>query len=262
VLLLILILAAGFAALIGLGWFLGFHRTLRERFPDEPTVALMLRTGDTLLGLIEQAALFGLIAFLVLVTSIWFSGDQPIPMLALYAIIAVGGVVGLVKHGKGPDKWTFVTFIGIAIVFGGGAAWVASTGKPFEGADYDVRYACFLLAMVGGAFAAHHRRLLSMDFVSHFLPNGVRPWIRLLTTGFAVVIAGVFVKYGLRIYESQTAERHTRGAQEHWMPEAGANAAMLIGAALLFIHLVVQIAIDIDYLVHRKHPPEPQMGAA
>jgi TRAP-type C4-dicarboxylate transport system permease small subunit len=256
----ILILAVGFAALVGLGVLLGFHRTLRERFPDEPQVALLVRTGDTVLGLLEQVVLFALIVFLVLVTSMWFSGDQPTAMRIFYALIAIGSVVGIVRDRA--NLWGYVTLLGVAIVFGGGAFWVAGTGKPFEGADYDVRYACFLLAMVGGAFAAHHRRLLSMDFVSHFLPGGVKPWTRLLSTSFATVIAGVFVKYGYRIYVSQTAERHTRGAQQHWMPESTANAAMLIGATLLFIHLFVQIVIDVDYLVRRKHPPEPQMGAA
>jgi len=138
----------------------------------------------------------------------------------------------------------------------------AKISTPLEGASYDVRYTCFLVAMIGGAFAAHHRRLLSMDFVSHFLPGKVKCWTRLANTAFAAVIAGVFVKYSYRIWESQAAERHTRGAHEHWMPEAGANAAMLIGASLLLFHLVAQIIIDLDYIRSGKLPPEPTMGAA
>lgn len=128
---------------------------------------------------------------------------------------------------------------------------------PLENASYDVRYACFLIAMIGGAFAAHHRRLLSMDFVSHFMAPRVRAWVRLVNTIFASVIAGVFLKYGLYIYEETSKER----GGDHWIPAGWGNAAMAIGAGLLLFHLVCQVIIDVDYLARGKQPPEPQMGA-
>jgi TRAP-type C4-dicarboxylate transport system permease small subunit len=206
-------LGVTFLVLLGIGVGVGMHRKLAERFPDDPPVARLLRTGDTMLGLAEQVVLFAMLAFLVVVTVLWF----------------------LTEH---------------------------FSSTPLEGASYDVRYTCFLIAMIGGAFAAHHRRLLAMDFVSHFLPGRVKSWTRLVNTTFATVIAFVFFKYAHRLYEAQTAERHTRGAHEHWMPEAGANAAMMIGAELLLIHLFVQVVIDLDYLVRGKLPPEPTMGAA
>jgi TRAP-type C4-dicarboxylate transport system permease small subunit len=134
--------------------------------------------------------------------------------------------------------------------------------KPMEGAHNDIRYACFLLAMIGGAYAAHHRRLLSMDFVSHFLPARFKAWTRVVNTTFAAIIAGVFTKFGYYIFDSQIEEQHTRGAHEHWMPESWAASAMLIGASLLTLHLVIQIVIDLDYLLRGKLPPEPTMGAA
>jgi len=130
--------------------------------------------------------------------------------------------------------------------------------KPLENASYDVRYTCFLIAMVGGAFACHHRRLLAMDFVSHFLPRRIKSWIRLTHTIFAAFIAGVFFKYGLYIYETTSKER---GAW-HWMPAKAGNAAMALGAGLLLFHLVMQVVIDVDYLARGKTPPEPEMGAA
>jgi len=128
---------------------------------------------------------------------------------------------------------------------------------PLENASYDVRYACFLIAMLGGAFAAHHRRLLSMDFVSHFMSARIRAWVRLVNTIFAAFIGGLFVKYGFYIYQETSKER---GAS-HWMPAWAGNGAMAIGATLLTFHLVCQIIIDADYLARRKLPPEPTMGA-
>lgn len=128
---------------------------------------------------------------------------------------------------------------------------------PLENASYDVRYACFLSAMLGGAFAAHHRRLLSMDVVSHLVHGKVKAWMRVSTTVFAAVIAGLFLKYGLYVYESTSKEKTT----SHWMPGWAAHGAMAIGAGLLLFHLVVQIIIDVDYLARGKTPPEPEMGA-
>ena len=257
----ILVLAVLYAVLIGVGWAIGLPKQLREHFPDDPPIARLLRVGDTALGLLEQVVLFLLLVFVVFVTVIWFAGDHPTPSRIAFAVIAVGAGAGLAHPSGRKHKWELVGVLAIALVCAAGAFWVASTGKPLDGAEYDVRYACFLIAMIGGAFAAHHRRLLSMDFVSHFLPHKVKPWTRILNTAFAVVITGVFVKYSDKIYEATSHERHTRGAQEHWMPEAGANAAMLIGSSLLLIHLVVQILIDLDYLVRGKTPPEPAMGA-
>lgn len=177
-------------------------------FADDPPIARQVRRIDYYVGRAEQAALFGLLMFLVLVTFLWF----------------------VTEH---------------------------FSSTPLENASYDVRYACFLIAMIGGAFAAHHRRLLSMDFVSHFMSGRIKAWVRLVNTIFAAVIAGVFLKYGIYIYE-QTSKEH--GAW-HWIPAQAGNAAMAIGAGLLLFHLVCQVIIDTDYLVRGKLPPEPTMGA-
>ena len=135
-------------------------------------------------------------------------------------------------------------------------------GHQLEGSHSDIRYATFLIAMIGGAYAAHHRRLLSMDFVSHFLPQKVRTYSRLINTLFATFIAGLFAYFGWLIFDAQLTEMETRHPVQHWMPEKCAAAAILIGASLLVVHLLFQMVIDVTYLVTGKQPPEPTMGAA
>lgn len=130
--------------------------------------------------------------------------------------------------------------------------------RPLEDASYDVRYTVFLMAMVGGAFAAHHRRLLSMDVVSRVVAPRTRAWVRVVTSTFGAFMAGFFLKYGLWIFSEAQKEKST----SHWMPASAANAAMAIGAGLVMLHLVIQIVIDLDYLLRGKTPPEPEMGAA
>lgn len=140
-------------------------------------------------------------------------------------------------------------------------AWLVTehaTDKPLENASADVRYTVYLMAMIGGAYAAHHRRLLSMDVINRLLQGRARAILRIVTTTFALVITAVFFYYCLDLY-FDTRDEHTI---EHWMPAFAAKAAMAIGSALIGIHLLVQLVIDVDYLVHGKVPPEPEMGAA
>jgi len=141
------------------------------------------------------------------------------------------------------------------------AAWFFTENfftKPLENASADVRYTVYLMAMIGGAYAAHHRRLLSMDLLNRILQGRARAILRIVTTTFALVITAVFFYYCLDLY-FDTRDEHTI---EHWMPAFAAKAAMAIGSALIGVHLLVQLVIDVDYLVHGKVPPEPEMGAA
>ena len=130
--------------------------------------------------------------------------------------------------------------------------------KPLENASADVRYTVYLMAMIGGAYAAHHRRLLSMDVINRMVRGRAGAFLRIATTLFALVITAVFFYYCLDLYLDTRHEKNV----EHWMPVFAAKAAMAIGSALIAFHLLVQLIIDIDYLVHGKTPPEPEMGAA
>jgi TRAP-type C4-dicarboxylate transport system permease small subunit len=140
-------------------------------------------------------------------------------------------------------------------------AWLVTehaADKPLENASADVRYTVYLMAMIGGAYAAHHRRLLSMDLINRMVHGRNRAGLRIVTTTFALSMTAIFFWYCLDLYLDT---RHERSI-EHWMPAFAAKGAMAIGAALLCVHLLIQLVIDIDYLAHGKVPPEPEMGAA
>jgi TRAP-type C4-dicarboxylate transport system permease small subunit len=132
------------------------------------------------------------------------------------------------------------------------------TAKPLENASADVRYGVYLMAMIGGAYAAHHRRLLSMDVINRLVHGKTRAWLRVLTTSFAILIVAIFFWYSLDLFLDTRKE----ATIEHWMPASAAKGAMMIGAALIGFHLIIQLVIDLDYLVRGKLPPEPEMGAA
>ena len=129
---------------------------------------------------------------------------------------------------------------------------------PIDGVGLDIRYSVFLSAMVGGAFATHHRRLLSMDLVSRLVSARTRAWLRVALNAFAITMASLFFYYGLLIREQVMGERHL----SHWIPPQLAASAIALGAGLIVIHLVAQTIIDLDYLVRGKTPPEPEQGVA
>jgi TRAP-type C4-dicarboxylate transport system permease small subunit len=130
--------------------------------------------------------------------------------------------------------------------------------KPLENASADVRYTVYLMAMIGGAYATHHRRLLSMDVINRMVHGKSQAWLRVATTVFAVVITAVFFWYSLDLYLDTKKENSI----EHWMPSSAAKSAMMIGSALITLHLLVQLVIDLDYLARGKTPPAPEQGAA
>jgi TRAP-type C4-dicarboxylate transport system permease small subunit len=129
--------------------------------------------------------------------------------------------------------------------------------RELEGASKDLRYAVFLMAMIGGAYAAHHRRLLSMELINRMVGARTRAWLRVVTTAFTIFITAVFFRYALDFYLSLRKE----DTLWHWMPAELAQGAMAYGSGLLLFHLVVQIVIDLSYLIGGKVPPEPEMGA-
>jgi TRAP-type C4-dicarboxylate transport system permease small subunit len=119
-----------------------------------------------------------------------------------------------------------------------------------------IRYAVFASGMIGGAYAAHHQRLLSMDLLSKQLGPRGRAVLRVVLAVFGVVASGLLLWGGLLVYEITAAETTT-----DLMPRSLPALFVPIGAGLIGLHLLVQSVIDIDYLVRGKLPPEPEQGA-
>jgi TRAP-type C4-dicarboxylate transport system permease small subunit len=190
---------------------------LREQFPEEPWGALQLRALDAALGKHEQVVLAVLGVFIMVVCILW--------MFTSNFVDSELPIIGKVEL--------------------------------MENVVYDVLYATYLMAMIGGAFAAHHRRLLAMDVINRMVGSRARAWLRVTTTTFGAFITGLFFWYSLDLY----TDVRSKPAPEHWMPADAGEGAMAIGAAFILVHLVVQIAIDLTYLTQGRTPPEPEMGA-
>jgi TRAP-type C4-dicarboxylate transport system permease small subunit len=119
-----------------------------------------------------------------------------------------------------------------------------------------IKYSVFAMAMLGGAYATHQRRLLSLDLVSRFLAPLSRAVLRIALALFAIFMATVTIWGGLRIYEKVVTESHGL------IPIKVPAMFIPIGFVLIGVHLLLHTAIELDYLRRGKTAPEPEQGAA
>lgn len=138
-----------------------------------------------------------------------------------------------------------------------GAFW-ATNERVFEHGDLMSRYAVFGIAMVGGAFAAHHQRLLSLDLVSKKLSAKGRAVLRVVLALFAVAMCGLMVQQSLAEHARASAVSKATGL----LTDVNASLWVPIGMGLLALHLVIQAVVELDYLARGKAGPDPEQGAA
>jgi TRAP-type C4-dicarboxylate transport system permease small subunit len=119
-----------------------------------------------------------------------------------------------------------------------------------------IKYSVFGIAMIAGAYATHQRRLLSLDLVSRFLKPRARAVLRIALAAFAIFIAAVTIWGGMQIYDSVRGETHGL------IPIRFPALFIPIGFVLIGLHLLIQTAIELDYLRRGKTAPEPEQGAA
>lgn len=120
---------------------------------------------------------------------------------------------------------------------------------------YIVRGGTFATAMFAAVFATQQQRHLAMDLVSRRLaPRGrlvLGVALKLLTIGVAALL-----------FISGLSQRAVAGGTDSLdvfglrINDADIVTTISIGAALIALHAALHIAIDLDYLVRGKLPPE------
>lgn len=120
---------------------------------------------------------------------------------------------------------------------------------------YIVRGGTFATAMFAAVFATQQQRHLAMDLVSRRLsPRGrliLGVALKLLTIGVVALL-----------FWSGLHQRDVAGGNESLdvlglhIIDADIVSTISIGAALIGLHALLHIAIDVDYLIRGKLPPE------
>lgn len=118
-----------------------------------------------------------------------------------------------------------------------------------------VRDATFGTAMLGAAFATYQQRNLSMDLVSRRLGHKARMFLRIFLACITIFASSLFLYAGW-ILRSKVVQEPNIGTLEKL------TVTMIpLGASLIIFHSLVQIVIEIDYLVRGKLSPERERMA-
>ena len=171
-------------------------------YSDDGPAARYVRFVDGILGRIEQAILFALLAAVVLT--------------------AAGAALSDKVFGHHLGRWWFTT----------------------------VRGGTFTIAILGAVFATHQQRHLAMDLVSRRISPRARLVLGMLLKLLTIAIAVLLFRSGLHQRE------HVGGTVEEFVSDKSIVTMLPIGAALIMLHCVFHIIIDVDYLVRGKLPPE------
>lgn len=133
----------------------------------------------------------------------------------------------------------------------------ATVLTPLPWADELIRYGVFAMAMLGGAFATHHQRLMSVDVLSRKLSARARAVLRVALAAFTVAMTAVLFDGGLQIVSLQRD-----APQTGHIPTLFPALLIPVGMALIATHLVLQAAIELDYLRAGRLAPEPEQAGA
>lgn len=134
---------------------------------------------------------------------------------------------------------------------------VATVVTPLPWADELIRYGVFAMAMLGGAFATHHQRLMSVDVLSRKLSPRARAALRVGLAAFTVAMTAVLFDGGLQIVGLQR-----EAPQSGHIPTLYPALLIPIGMGLIATHLVLQAAIELAYLRTGRLAPEPEQAGA
>jgi TRAP-type C4-dicarboxylate transport system permease small subunit len=128
---------------------------------------------------------------------------------------------------------------------------IAHIHVPYK--DDVIKGGTFAIAMLGGAFASHQMKHLSMDLLSRRFSPRNRLFLKITLSLFVIFVLVLLIKSGLANIEN---EKQFNQAGEYLVSRVKIAWLIPIGAILMIVHAVLHILIDVDYISRRKTPPE------
>ena len=114
-------------------------------------------------------------------------------------------------------------------------------------------YGTFAIALFGGVYASHQGKHLSMDLLSRRFPPRGRLVLKIVLSLFVAFVLVLLMRAG---YHNVVNERLQNESSDNLV--SSVQVAWLIPAAgaLMMLHTVLHMLLDIDYLRRGKTPPE------
>jgi TRAP-type C4-dicarboxylate transport system permease small subunit len=152
------------------------------------------------------------------------------------------------------EQVVLVAILAAVVLMGAGHALLEKLAHyhvPYK--DDVMRAGTFAIAMLGGAFATHQLKHLSMDLVSRRFSARNRLVLRVVLTLFMIGVLILAIRAGLHYIDQEKTVPKQPGkllstVQVGWI--------FPIATSLIIVHALVSIVLDVDYLRRGKLPPE------
>lgn len=129
--------------------------------------------------------------------------------------------------------------------------------------DSFIRHAVFFIGFLGGAFATHVVKHLRVDAITRLLPVRARLAVRVIATIFAAGVCWMLLKAGLAFHADIIANEGGDIAQaQELVSRARGSMILPVGFALILFHFVVQIILDLSWIVTGEDPPAEWLAEA
>lgn len=155
--------------------------------------------------------------------------------------------------GKG-EQVVLVFILTMIVLFGASHALldkIAHIHVPYK--DDVIKSGTFAIAMLGGAFASHQMKHLSMDLLSRRFSPRNRLFLRITLSLFVIFVLVLLIKSGLANIEN---EKQFNQGGDYLVSRVKVAWLIPIGAGLMILHAVLHIIIDADYIKRGVVPPE------
>lgn len=120
-----------------------------------------------------------------------------------------------------------------------------------------IRVSVFALAMLGAAFATHHRRNFALDLLSRALSVRGRALLRVVLSLVTVFAASLLFYGGWLVKEVISREK-----EYDLVPKSVVGWFIPVAAALIIVHSLLHTLIEVAYLTRGKTAPEPEQVVA
>lgn len=155
--------------------------------------------------------------------------------------------------GKG-EQIVLVFILLMIVIFGASHALldkIAHIHVPYK--DDVIKTGTFAIAMLGGAFASHQMKHLSMDLLSRRFSQRNRLFLRIVLSLFVIFVLVLLIKSGLANIEN---EKQFNQGGDFLISRVKVAWLIPIGAGLMIVHALLHILIDVDYIKRNVVPPE------
>jgi TRAP-type C4-dicarboxylate transport system permease small subunit len=129
--------------------------------------------------------------------------------------------------------------------FSGGISW----------ADPFLRYMVLWAGMFGAAVATKNGKHISIDIISHLLPDNFKPWLQVVLNIFSAFVCGILT-YAAIIFVRDEAMYGGRGLLH--IPSWGLNLVFPLAFSIITLRFLILTFNNLGFIFYHPQPPDKE----